>query len=309
VPVTVPAQSDWTDSGVIFTASELSYGSNLDDSVTPGPVFERDGTYYLYYIVADGTREFDGGPKHRAVCLARTDTVDEVDTWENYDDNPVLTWRPNEGTDIEPNDEEEGVFSLGGVVHEGTWYLYYSAMTRVEGTNLVGIDVRLATSSDGTEFTDRGIVLDHEDDDIYLGGQGNAGELWAMGATVVDDTFYVYYYDQNETGVAYSEDPLDIAENTESLLGSYHSFTNPIPGNESVYFFPTRGGRDSDPSNIVTDVYETDVSRPNNPGELVERYEFTDYNQASLFRGESKWYMFYQTPNLESFRLRCAPAL
>jgi hypothetical protein len=76
--------------------------------------------------------------------------------------------------------------------------LYYGAMIEF-GYDQVYIDVRLAKSSNGFDFTDQGLALDHNDGSIFGGGDGG-GELYPVAAFKRDDGQVFIYYTCQASG-------------------------------------------------------------------------------------------------------------
>lgn len=141
--VEVPAQSDWTDHGVIISLGPPgSWDHRLDGALTTA-LMKKDGTYFFYYIGASGDRG-DGGPAFRKLgvitCPASADCT-SAGNWTRYAGNPILTHEIPSGCD------EAGIFSAAPYVDEdGTVYLYFGGMQEGSGCNtLVDSDGVLST--------------------------------------------------------------------------------------------------------------------------------------------------------------------
>jgi len=160
--VAVPAPDGWTDHGPIIAAgAEGEWDHRTTGALSPAALIEvpagfggfAEDTYILYYIGARGDRA-DGGPAYRKLGIA---TSTDGRNWTKYAGNPVLAFNPEPG---HVNAYEAGVFSAAA------WYdakarkisLLYGAMTP-SGGDTVDIAVRLATSTDGYRYTDRGEVI------------------------------------------------------------------------------------------------------------------------------------------------------
>ena len=149
--IQIPAQADWTDRGVVLAPGPPgSWDVRLSGAISPSTVVLKDGTYYLYYIGADGDRSTDGGPRNRALGVATS--ADGI-TFQKYSGNPILTHLPH-------NNQEEGIFSAGATLDEnGDVVLYYGALWASDSqTASVDIYIGLAVSADGLNFEDRGYV-------------------------------------------------------------------------------------------------------------------------------------------------------
>jgi hypothetical protein len=309
----IPTESGWTERGTVFTASELSYGSNLDDCLSPSQIVELDGTYYLYYVVADGTRSSDGGPKRRALCVASTTDINDPSSWTNHQTNPILTFQPNDG-------DEEGILTAVATVRNGTIHLFYSTMEEwPDDRTIVMINVEYATSADGVSFTHQGRALDI-DDDIYGDPSSSSGwnEVWGLGVQVVGGTWYLYYRPKGSDstarqnlGVAWSSDPLSLGDNSTVFLDlpdKIHSLCNPVArgsddGDSAMLIL--QGGVNATGSEITQHIYTTPDTDPTS-NMARQDYNFNDIRHSTLFRDDTRWYMFYQTADKQEFRLRTA---
>ena len=71
-PPSVPSESDWIDIGrVLSPGGSGAWDKHLGDDGTgtlgmasPSALIKKDGTYFLYYLGADGVRSTDGGVRH-----------------------------------------------------------------------------------------------------------------------------------------------------------------------------------------------------------------------------------------------------
>ena len=67
----VPKETDWIDHGVVIeSGSKGSWDIRLGGMISPSTVVKKNGTFFLYYIGADGDRSTDKGPRHRALGVA-----------------------------------------------------------------------------------------------------------------------------------------------------------------------------------------------------------------------------------------------
>lgn len=210
------AQNDWTDKGVVLTGGNTgSWDVNLYGALSPATVVKKNGTYYLYYVGADGVRTTDGGPRHRALGVA---TSNDGINFTKYSGNPIITFLPH-------NNEEEGLYSAGATVDDnGDIVLYYSACEAANETSQeVNCSGYLATSSDGLNFTEQGVVIDSKNTDVW----GSGDEIFPVGAYKYNNIYYVYYIAKGtdaywDLGVAWGTSRSNLS-NTKPVLttGSY----------------------------------------------------------------------------------------
>ena len=180
--VAVPDQTDWVEQGTALTSGpEGSWDARLYGQISPCTVVKKGGTYFLYYVGADGDRATDGGPRNRALGVATS--VDGIH-FTKHPGNPVLTHQPK-------NNEEEGIFSAGATLKDdGTVALHYSAIWAANSTTeSVQGYVALATSTNGLDFTDQGYVLDWNDGSVW----GSGDELFPLGTLKTGNEWAVYY--------------------------------------------------------------------------------------------------------------------
>ena len=166
----IPAQGDWVDQGVALQAGgEGTWDARMYGQISPSAVVRKDGTWFLYYVGADGDRKTDGGPRHRALGVATsTDGIH----FAKHPGNPVVTHLPH-------GNEEEGVFSTGALIApSGEVVLHYGAIWAANATTeSVQGNVALARSTDGLTFSDEGTVLSWQDPAVW----GSGDELIPLG--------------------------------------------------------------------------------------------------------------------------------
>jgi hypothetical protein len=183
--IQIPKESDWTFRGNALTKGGLgSWDVRLHGMISPCTVIKKDGKYFLYYLGADGDRGHphnDRGPRHRALGVATS--FDGIH-FTKYKDNPIITYLPHKN-------EEEGIFSAAATLDEnGNVVLYYAALDAGSSTSTsVHSDVRLAISSDGFNFDDKGNVISHTDSSIW----GHGDEIFPVGTFHTSNRWYVYY--------------------------------------------------------------------------------------------------------------------
>jgi parallel beta-helix repeat protein len=301
---TIPKQSDWIYQGIVLLAGPSgSWDYRLHGMISPCSVVKKDGTYFLYYIGADGDRSTDGGPRRRALGVATsTDGINFI----KYSGNPIITFLPHQGSSW---DEEEGVFSCGATLDENNnIILYYAAMTAIDAYSVVD-DVRLAVSSNGFDFTDLGVVIDHSDSSVW----GYGDELIPVGAFHANGQWYVYYIAKGVNAfwdlVLAWGPSRDNFPNTQAVLtsGSYV-----IGGGDPVWIetdtiaiFIVR-----DFNQGLIEVRTAPSSSPDQLSSPVETYDFgTNFRHATIFldKETNTWFMYHRTKAGNEVRVRTAP--
>jgi hypothetical protein len=280
--------------------------------ISPSTVVKKNGTFFLYYIGADGIRSSDSGPRHRALGVA---TSRDGIRFAKYSGNPVLTFLPN-------NNEEEGIFSAGAAVDpHGNILIYYGAMNAgSRSSTLVTSDVRLAVSRDGFQFADVGVALSYRDNSVW----GYGDELFPVGSFHAAGTWHVYYIAKSgmrrfwsyvtgaraiywDLGLAWGKSPQKLT-NSQSVLppGSYI-----IGGGDPVELEEDRIAifivRDFAKKHI--EVRTVSPKEPERISEPLQTYRFGDLNHATTFldRDTKTWFMYYLHKSSASIRVRTAP--
>lgn len=174
-----PGTSDWRDQGVAI-APGSGWDKRLNGMLSPCSMIKKGGKYYLYYIGADGNRSTDGGPRNRALGVAiSTDGVKFV----KHSGNPIIEYLPH-------GNQEEGVFSATALLSGNEVFLYYGGMIAPnQKSESVASDIRLATSKNGLDFSDKGVVVSHKDSSVW----GYGDELFPVGSYQSNDSWNVYY--------------------------------------------------------------------------------------------------------------------
>jgi hypothetical protein len=307
--VGIPKQSDWTDDGVVVSSGPSgSWDARFGGQIGPSTVVKKDGTYFLYYIGADGDRSTDGGPRHRALGVATsTDGI----RFTKYAGNPVIEFLPHRGNSW---DEEEGVFTAGARVDEsGRVVMYYGAMTAISPT-LVDDDARIAISDDGFDFTDQGIVIDHADASVW----GYGDELDPLGVFTANGNWYVYYsvgggwdFSGNKVrwGLGLAWGPRrDHLPHTKGLINSstyVMGGCDPVRlSAEKVALFIVRESGSTRYVEVRTD----SVSCPGYLSAPAETYNFGDLKHQAVFldRESNTWFMYYRSSD-NAIRVKTAP--
>lgn len=290
--IMMPEQSDWTDQGVAITEGPLgSWDMRLGGMISPCTVVKKDGTYFLYYIGADGNRSTDGGPRHRALGVATsTDGIN----FTKYSGNPILTHLPHDN-------QEEGIFSGGATrdVNNGDIILYYAAMDAGSATSTtVDSDIRLAVSSDGFNFTEIGDIVSHSDSSVW----GYGDELFPVGTFQANRQWYVYYIAKGygadwDLGLAWGSSTNDLPNTTAvHTSGSYIiGGCDPvwISQNEIAIFVL----RDFSAASIEARTASTNL--PWHLSEPIEIYDYPDTQHMTIFgdNDSNTWFMYYLHQN------------
>jgi len=301
--LTVPAKARWSDRGTFLELSDDGWDSNLDDCMSPCSLLRVDEQWLLYYTAASGTRPTDGGPAGRALGLATTSTPERPNSWEKHRGNPLITYQPNDDV------PEEGVFCAGGLVHQGTVFLY-AATCSDDGQNLVNCSVRLYTSEDGVSFTDRGTVLSNEDE-VF----GAGDELFPVAVTRMKDRWTLFYVAVSEDatwdlGAARASTPLFATPETLEVMSpstDIHGFAGAFPTGAGTIIAPITGGIDAAASEITVDVRLTDPASDGGTPRRLRTWSFDDLRHGIMARDDKRWYMAYQTGDKQSFRMRTGP--
>lgn len=190
--VVVPALTDFGTKTQILTPTAAAWDARFA-SAAPASVIKRGSTYYMYYVGALGTDRADGGPADRGVGLATA--TDPMGTWTKHAPNPVVPYSAMQRN----NDDEEGAWAVTAYVDGSEIILFVSELFGSGGT--VNADIGLWTSTDGSTFTDQGIViantaLDGNDEKKVMGVHKEADGTWnlyynAKGSDVTDWAIYV----------------------------------------------------------------------------------------------------------------------
>jgi hypothetical protein len=295
----IPAQSDWTDYGPIFKSGALGEWDYFLWGAFTGTAVKKDEIYYLYYQGARGYRtSFDETVTWRAIGVAAS--PDGIN-FTKSGANPVITWFPN-------SEGEEGAVSGAAALDEtGEIVLYYGANTAVSAT-AVHADGRLATSADGLDFTDRGIVLDHRDRSVW----GSGDELFPVIAFHDAGRWFVYYLpngtpQSRKLGVAWGNGRDDLAHSSGAVSGGSAISAWGMGGSARI-------GPDTyalflnDVSKRRTEVRTVSLSAPHQLSAPVETYQFDDVGQATFLLDEETktWFMYYRGEH--EYGVKLAPA-
>jgi hypothetical protein len=297
----IPEQEDWVDHGIIM---EAGVQGEWDYYLWGGfafSVINRNGTYYLYYQGSSDYRtEYDETVLWRSIGVA---TSSDGIHFTKYEENPILIWFPNQYG-------EEGAVSSGVTRGENEeTYIFYGANTQ-ESITTVNADIRVASSLDGFNFTDLGIVLDRKDRSIWGGGD----ELFSVTAIHDLGNWFVYYIPNGTSesgllGVAFgnSYDALDrsAAVTSDSKPISVWSTAGNVKLDSDTYALILNNVREK-----RTEIRLISLQSPNIASEPVAVYQFDDVHEAFILLDEEKdiWFMYYRTFE-NSYGVKLAPAL
>jgi hypothetical protein len=309
----IPRQSDWVDRGIVLSpGAPGTWDTRLGGMISPATVVKKGGIYFLYYIGADGNRSTDGDARHRALGVA---TSRDGIRFTKYSGNPILTFLPNQN-------EEEGIFSAGGTLdHEGNIVIYYGAMNAHSKTSeSVTSDIRLASSVNGLQFTDKGVILSYRDKAVW----GRGDELFPVGVLHVGGKWHVYYIAKSgmrrrlidhalwrepiywNLGIASGPSQDKLGESKGVITrGSYV-----IGGGDPVWL-----GQDRIALFIVRDFTDTIIEartasalRPDSLSDPLQVYRFHDLNHATTFfdKETNTWFLYYLSRSAQSIRVKTA---
>jgi hypothetical protein len=301
--IPVPVQSDWVECGPIFSAGVAGEWDYYLWGGFAATVVKKDGVFYLYYQGSSGYDEDEGTVTWRSIGLA---TSSDGFNFTKYEQNPVLTWFPR-------NNLEEGAVSGGSFLDAtGEIAVYYGANRWIGGSE-VSADGRLAISTDGFNFTDLAIILDHSDRSVW--GQGD--ELFPIIGFQDNGRWFTYYIPNGvpqggQLGVAWG-DSRDNLTNSAAARSS----TSPIsvwgPGSVArvgpdVYalflndIYAANGP--------VLEVRTVSLNEPANLSAPVQSYQFENVWIAVVFldNDTDTWFMFYRSDDHEHYGVKIAAA-
>jgi hypothetical protein len=294
-PIEVPLQSDWVEQGeILATGSPGQWDVRMWGMITPCSVIKKDGTFFLYYIGADGNRA-DGGPAHRKLGVATSE--DGVNFTKSG--GPIISHQVG----VAPNDES-GVFSAGAFVEsDGEVVLYYGAMEELSPGEVDG-DVRCAVSQNGLDFTDLGDVFRASDEET-----NGTDELFAIGAfRDAGGSYNVYYWSQGGgfgRKVSLAKGNTRTSFQTHTLIQALASQPN-ITGGDRVQLSDTDWlvpiGVLPLPYKIQMRVTQDFVDLSS----LARTYTFSNMGNVVFFfdRDTSTWYLYYGNDMSGGVRLK-----
>jgi hypothetical protein len=297
--LSIPAQSDWIDYGPIFEHGELGeWDYQLYGGFT-GAAIKKNGTYYLYYQGASGYRVSpDETVTWRAIGVA---TSPDGINFTKVESNPVITWFPS-------NNGEEGAVSGAATQDEnGNIVLFYGANT-AESSILVSANGRVAIASDGINFSDVGIALNHLDRSLW----GAGDELFPIIVFQDRGQWFVYYIpngtpQSRKLGIAWGNQP-NALNNSSAVRSGPTEIQSWGMGGYAKLDSPLYALFLNDSTQAKTEVRTVSIDAPHQVSVPVETYQFADIQQATVMLDDETrtWFMYYRS--LDSLGVKLAPA-
>ncbi len=299
----IPTQLDWKDCGTIFHGGVEGEWDHYLWGGFASTVVKKDGIFYLYYQGSKGYDNDEGTDTWRAIGVA---TSRDGISFTKYSNNPVLTWFPK-------NNLEEGAVSGGAFLDDnGDIALYYGANTWAGGDQ-VSADGRLAVSSDGFNFSDLGVVLDHTEGSAW----GSGDELFPILGFHDSGRWFVYYIpngtpQRGQLGVAWGNSRINLTHSSAAQSGGA-----PVPvwgpggyarvGPEVYALFLSNVRGSEEPTLEVRTVTR---DTPNSLSAPVETYRFDNIQGATVFLDSdtNRWFMYYRGSDHNRYRVKVAPA-
>jgi hypothetical protein len=297
--IRIPAQSDWVDQGTILEAGALGKWDYFLWGGFAFSILKKDGIYYLYY---QGASDYRSSPDETVLWHAiGVATSQDGIHFSKYAGNPILTWLPHQSG-------EEGAVSSGVTLGEqGETMLFYGANTEQSPTT-INADVRVASSSNGLNFTDLGVVLSHSDSSVW----GAGDEIFVV-AAIHDQGQWIVYYIPNGTSAS---GLLSVAYGNQfNALDQSSVVTS---NNDPISVWGTAGHIKLDSNTYAlilnnvrerrTEVRLVSLQTPNLVSEPVAIYQFDEVQQAALLLDEENetWFMYYRTHE-NRYGLKLAP--
>lgn len=294
-----PSGADWIDIGPIFMAGEAGEWDRYLWGGFSTAILKKDETYFLYYQGASSYRyAFDETVCGRAIGVA---TSHDGINFEKFEGNPVITWAPNKEC-------EEGAASVAMATdHNGDILAFYGANTALDARS-VNADARLARSSDGLNFHDEGIVLDHKDSTVW----GSGDELFPITAAHTDDMWLLYYLPNHkgfsrQLGVAWGKSPFELehssavtkqTQETVSMWGT-GSHIKPAPHTDMLVLFNNQED--------TLQAWSISSGSPQHLGDLLESHTLENAVHAvvMLDKTRSTWFLYYHLNNM--YHVKVAP--
>jgi hypothetical protein len=295
----IPAQSDWTDYGLIFTRGPLGEWDYQLWGGFAGSATKKGGSYYLYY---QGSSGYQISPTEvatwRAVGVA---TSPDGINFEKSVGNPVLTWFPN-------NEPVEGPVSSAAMLDDNDEILLYYGANTAQAAPLVDADGRLARSVDGFNFADQGIVLNHGDSSLWAYGD----QLYPIIAMEDAGRWFVYYIphgvpEGGTLGVAWGNGPAALS-NSSAVWSEGSSVQAWGMGGSGKINSETYALFLSDVFSNTIEVRTVSLETPNQLSAPIHTYRFGDVVQATVLLDSeaNTWFMYYRTP--DAYGVKLAPA-
>ncbi|MFO7679729.1 MAG: hypothetical protein R6X34_06730 [Chloroflexota bacterium] len=299
----IPAQSDWLECGQIFRAGAEGEWDYYLWGGFAATVVKKDGLFYLYYQGANDYDDDEETVTYRAIGLATS--ADGVN-FSKHGDNPVLTWFPH-------NHLEEGAVSGGAFLDgNGDIAIYYGANNWIGGSK-VNADGRLATASNGFNFTDQGVVLDHSNSSLW----GSGDEIFPVIGFEDNGRYFTYYIpngvlQQGDLGAAWGASPDDLPNSAAvrsggSGISAWGAASHAKVGDDVYALFVNNIRAAGGPTLTA---YFVSLDDPASLSAPVQSYQFNNVVQGIVYLDEetATWFMFYRHTDLESYGVKVAAA-
>jgi hypothetical protein len=295
----LPEQSEWTDHGLIISKGTEGEWDSILWGAFGSALVKKDGVYYLYYQGASGYDTVGDSVMWRTIGVA---TSSDGLSFTKYAQNPVLTYFPT-------NNSEEGATSTAPVFGDNGEIVMYFGANTATSTSLVNADGRFATSTDGFNFTDQGIVLNHALKSVW----GYGDEIYPIIA-IHDAGKWIVYYLPNGTAQSHK---LGVASGTSvngltsTSAATANGFTIDAWGmgssaeiSEDKYALFINNGNTG---NIQ--VRTVSISTPNQLSTVFKSYNFPNLNQGFVYLDKdlNKWFLYYRTE--AGYGVMTAPAI
>ncbi|MFX0201936.1 MAG: hypothetical protein ACFFCW_37980, partial [Candidatus Hodarchaeota archaeon] len=246
-------------------------------------------------------------PANRAIGVATsTDGIN----FTKYSGNPIVTHQPSKG---HPNQVEEGAaFGIVELDDNGDFVMFWEGITATGTTNVSG-DIHVSTSSDGFNFTDKGIVIPYTID-------GKGDEVWPLGVlhsqggtSSLSGKWHIWYmtdgYGKYQVALATGDTPYILTVQPSSpVIDNVSRAESPVLyPDTTVSLFQVHGWSDYKINVVVTtldalDTYSNPVMTfPASPdgGYYTTVAVFPDFS-------DNEWRMYYSSSD-SVIRLRTAP--
>jgi len=170
----VPNKGDWSAEATAISPNPTpgTWDHILWGAASPATMVKFNGTYFLYYIGAEGDT---GDPNYEAVhrSLGVATSTNGIN-FTKYGSNPIIAYTTTSGSA-----PEEGVGSATAIVVGSTIHLYYGAIRSIGG-GLVDMDIRYRRSTDGYTFTNDTLIYRSPGDEYSPLGVTNNGSTWSV---------------------------------------------------------------------------------------------------------------------------------
>jgi hypothetical protein len=170
----VPNKGDWSKPTTAISPNPTpgTWDHLLYGAASPSTIVKFNGTYFLYYLGAEGEM---GPPSYEVIhrSLGVATSTDGVN-FAKYNANPIITYTTSGGAV-----GEEGVGSATAIVVGNTIHLYYGAIRSIGG-GLVDIDIRYRSSTNGYTFTNDTLIFSSPGDEYSPLGVTLNGSTWSV---------------------------------------------------------------------------------------------------------------------------------